>query len=319
MFRYQDFREYNPKALPRLEHFVIAASPQGHGGGPSGIIVAGAVGGDIYITADCSERFASGSGWARMVSGLTEGSSARVVIDAMGSGELERELLRAAGCRSRVDTISSTGAFRRRISMVAALYEQGRIYHNGVGTEDLQRELLQTSPSVQVSSRVEALVLAVEALLSDTAKANMPPVQYVPGPKFSVVPPPFGAVLFYGDGRAVFVEGAAVTPPADVVKVVTVWDQPGPALPNSDGGGVVIPQDDEVEMRRRIVDLATREHREAVQSLTPAQIRAIRRIAWNGETGGAASVRNEIEADALAGDISAVIPPIPLWWIGLDE
>ncbi len=90
----------------------------------------------------------------------------RVIAEANQGGEMVRSILLSAGCDVPVILQHARISKRARALPVAALYEQGRVFHLG-DFKALEDEMLTFGTSAMRGSpdRVDALVWALDALV----------------------------------------------------------------------------------------------------------------------------------------------------------
>lgn len=136
---------------------IIAAGLRRHAGAPD----------TAYLLADASVRGLSPNDWAaKVVSTAERVGASRIVAEANQGGEMVRSILVQAGCARPVILKHARLSKRARALPVAALYEQGRVFHLGQ-FPDLEEEMLMFGTEAMAGSpdRVDALVWALSALL----------------------------------------------------------------------------------------------------------------------------------------------------------
>lgn len=124
-----------------------------------------------YVLADASVRGLSPLDWAsRVVETATRLGASRIVAEANQGGELVRSILMQAGCTVPVLLKHARLSKHARAMPVAALYEQGRVYHLGRFIE-LEAEMCSFATAAQSGSpdRMDALVWAIDTLLVEPA------------------------------------------------------------------------------------------------------------------------------------------------------
>ena len=163
---------------PELDRIVVAVDPPvtGHAGSDAcGIIVAGISLGDAraewrgYVLADRSVQGVSPQTWARRVVEVAqEWEADRVVAEVNQGGDLVETLLRQVDPLLSVEQVRATRSKVVRAEPVAALYEQGRVFHMA-GLGKLEDQLCQMTPQgfegTGSPDRVDALVWAIHALM----------------------------------------------------------------------------------------------------------------------------------------------------------
>ena len=124
-----------------------------------------------YVLADASVRGLSPLDWAgRVVDTAARIGASRIVAEANQGGELVRSILVQAGCTVPVLLKHARLSKRARAMPVAALYEQGRVYHLG-DLAELEAEMCAFATPAQAGSpdRLDALVWAISTLLVEPA------------------------------------------------------------------------------------------------------------------------------------------------------
>jgi len=162
-----------PEALARI---VIGVDPPaGTGGASCGIIAAGLdFEGNCHVLADRSLAGASPSGWAGAAVALFHGLDADcIVAEVNQGGEMVRAVLRQIDGSVPIRTVSATRGKWLRAEPVAALYEQGRVFHARPFPE-LEDEMCSFGPNGlsggRSPDRLDALVWAITDLaLKNTA------------------------------------------------------------------------------------------------------------------------------------------------------
>jgi phage terminase large subunit-like protein len=157
-----------------FERIVVAVDPPAGAGEKSaacGIIVAGLVGerrqGKAWVLADRTVQGLHPSGWAEAVGRAYEEFEAdRVVAEANQGGEMVRTVLQLFGAELPITLVHARRAKRVRAEPVAALYEQGRVFH-ACPLPELEDQMCQFGSSAMSASpdRLDALVWAIWSLL----------------------------------------------------------------------------------------------------------------------------------------------------------
>lgn len=180
-------------ASPELDRVVVAVDPPVTGGPRSdecGIVVAGAVTrGPVqdwraFVLADCSVSAASPAGWAAAAIRAMERFGAdRLVAEVNQGGDLVEEVIRQVDPLVPVRKVRATRGKAARAEPVAALYEQGRVYHCGdLGAleEQLCAMTAQGYAGKGSPDRLDALVWALSDLMIEpAAKWRRPRVRAV--------------------------------------------------------------------------------------------------------------------------------------------
>lgn len=177
------FTEYDANPAGDMQRVVVAVDPavtSGEDSDETGIIVAGRTGERGYVLADYTCR-KSPDGWARAaVAAYHDHKADRIVAEANQGGDLVKTVLRTVDPSVPVKLVRATRGKRVRAEPVAALYEQGRVFHRSVFPE-LEDQLVTWTPDSPTSpDRLDALVWALTDLdLSRPAK-----VRGVAAPRF---------------------------------------------------------------------------------------------------------------------------------------
>lgn len=155
----------------RLLRVVIGVDPAAstsEGADETGIIVAG-IGWDrcAYVLDDLSGKL-SPDGWGRRVVDAYHAWEAdRVVIETNMGGQMAEHVIRTVEPRVPIKGVRATRGKAVRAEPVAALYEQGRVFHVRPFLE-LEDQLCTFNPSdppAKSPDRMDALVWAINELL----------------------------------------------------------------------------------------------------------------------------------------------------------
>lgn len=172
------------RVAPELDRIVVAVDPPvtGHNGSDAcGIVVAGVVYGEgtteCYVLEDASVDAASPDQWAAQVIEAAKRYDAdRVVAEVNQGGDLVEALLRQKEPNLPYRAVRATKGKVVRAEPVAALYEQGRVFHAGRldALEDQMCEMTQKGFMGSGSpDRVDALVWAItDLMLGPTARGT---------------------------------------------------------------------------------------------------------------------------------------------------
>jgi phage terminase large subunit-like protein len=156
-------------AVPDLRRVVVAIDPAGtsdEGADETGIVVAGVgVDGHGYVIADRSARL-SPDGWAhRAVAAYDEFKADKIVAETNYGGDMVISTIRTVRPRINVQKVTASRGKAIRAEPVAALYEQGRVYHHG-SLPELEDQMCQWTPLDGTSpDRLDALVWALTDLM----------------------------------------------------------------------------------------------------------------------------------------------------------
>lgn len=163
------------QAPGRFDEIVVGLDPPaGSSGAACGIVVAGRLGDVAWVLEDASVEKASPMTWARRVSRAVEAHGAdAVVAEVNQGGEMVGEMLRMALCKAPVRAVRASTSKLARAAPVAALYEQGRVFH-AARFALLETELMgMGTPGVRASpDRADALVWAISDLLLGTGRGR---------------------------------------------------------------------------------------------------------------------------------------------------
>ncbi len=160
-----------PEAFDRV---VVGVDPTASAAGDAcGIVVVGRLGKRAWVLADQTVTGRSPEGWARRVLETARTFKAQALIAEVNQGgEMVRSVLRAVGWREGEITLKEVRATQgkaARAEPVAALYEQGRVFHTRPFT-GLEEELMALGAEEARGSRwdrADALVWALTALMID--------------------------------------------------------------------------------------------------------------------------------------------------------
>lgn len=159
---------------PELQRIVVAVDPavsKKKSSDETGIIVAGkSAAGFAYVLEDRTIK-ASPNGWAKKtVNGYKKYNADRVVGEVNQGGDMVESTVRTVDSYTSYKAVRATRGKQIRAEPVAALYEQGKVFHVRE-FEKLEDELTSWSPESSNDSpnRLDALVWALtELMLGDT-------------------------------------------------------------------------------------------------------------------------------------------------------
>ncbi len=170
--------------VPALDRVVVAVDPAvsaGAGSDLCGIVVVGAVTQGppadwrAYVLEDASVRASSPSAWAAAVlAAQARHGAERVVAEVNQGGDLVAEVLRQIDPLVPVRSVHATRGKAARAEPVAALYEQGRVFHAarlGALEDQMMQMTAQGYRGSGSPDRVDALVWAVQDLVLGPAAA----------------------------------------------------------------------------------------------------------------------------------------------------
>jgi len=151
---------------------VVAIDPQATNSDESdetGIVVASSYGaGDVKqysVDGDYSGKF-SPNGWATKAMGAYDHHRAdAIVIETNQGGDMAEETLRNAGFKGRIVRVHASKGKYARAEPISALYEQGRVAHQG-SLYLLENQLMEYVPATAKKSpdRLDAMVYALTEL-----------------------------------------------------------------------------------------------------------------------------------------------------------
>lgn len=158
-------------SLPK-SRTVVAIDPQATNSPESdetGIIVASCYGSGnerLYsVDADVSGKF-SPNGWANSaIRAYKEFHAEAIVIETNQGGDMAEDTLRNAGFTGRIIRVHASKGKYARAEPISALYEQGKVSHQG-NLYQVENQLLEYVPATSKSSpdRLDALVWAITEL-----------------------------------------------------------------------------------------------------------------------------------------------------------
>lgn len=155
---------------PKLVRVVVGVDPSG-GGDDIGVIVAAKDSAGMYrVRADRSQSGNKGpANWARAVIGAYQDhKGSRIIAEKNYGGDMVEHTIRSVAHRGRlpVKLVSASRGKALRAEPIVALYEDGRVLHDGEFSE-LEEEMTTwdpNDPSAPSPNRVDALVFALSEL-----------------------------------------------------------------------------------------------------------------------------------------------------------
>ncbi len=169
-------------SLPEMDRIVVAVDPPITGHAKSdecGIIVVGAVTQGpvhdwrVYVLADASLRAASPTSWARVaITAMETWGADRMVAEVNQGGDMVQSVVQQVDPLVPFRAVRAIRGKSARAEPIAALYEQGRVFHaRGLG--DLEDQMCQmTTQGFEGKGspdRVDALVWAIHELVIEPA------------------------------------------------------------------------------------------------------------------------------------------------------
>lgn len=174
-----DILQREPIEWEDLERIVVAIDPAGTANRRSdetGIVVAGIRGQNAWVLHDASGRY-SPMGWAEKAHSLYEMYRADAIVTEVNFGadmveEVIRRYVPSGTVPPRIIKKRASRSKQVRAEPVVALYEQGRVFHDG-NLADLEDEMLTWIPGKGDSpNRVDALVWAITDLLAPSQESR---------------------------------------------------------------------------------------------------------------------------------------------------
>ena len=162
--------------VPDLERVVVAIDPAvtaKEESDETGIVVAGrAEGGEYYVLADYSGKYTPDA-WAEKAITVYELHNAdRIIGEVNNGGDMILHTLRTIHSSVPFTAVHASRGKRLRAEPIAALYEQGKVYHVGA-LPHLEEQMVSWTPDVPGSpDRLDALVWALTEL-SQRGKPNI--------------------------------------------------------------------------------------------------------------------------------------------------
>lgn len=169
--------------IPRLTRTVVAVDPPGKSNSNSdecGIVVAGVdMTGDVhewraYVLEDATVRAAQPTAWAKAaIDSMKRHDAERLVAEVNMGGEMVEAVVRQVDPLVPFRAVHATRGKSMRAEPIAALYEQGRVYHaRGLG--ELEDQMCQMTLAGYTGKgspdRLDALVWALQDLMLEPAK-----------------------------------------------------------------------------------------------------------------------------------------------------
>lgn len=156
------------RAAPDLTRVVVAIDPattSGEDADETGIIVAGkGIDGLYYVLADRSGRMTP-NGWAdRALQAFADFKADRLIAESNQGGEMVSHTIQTKWQNAPINLVHASRGKQARAEPIAALYEQGKVFHVEEFT-DLEDQLCTWTPVDGASpDRLDALVYALAEL-----------------------------------------------------------------------------------------------------------------------------------------------------------
>lgn len=152
-----------------LARVVVAVDPSGSARGDEvGIVVVGRSGQQGHVLADYSGHMSPDTWGRRAVRALHDHQADRIVAESNFGGEMVLLTIRTVDQSTPVTLVHASRGKMVRAEPVAALYEQGRIFHAAPFPELEEQMLTWTQDDPESPGRMDALVWALTDLLVET-------------------------------------------------------------------------------------------------------------------------------------------------------
>ena len=161
--------------FPELTRIYVAADPSvsdGESSAETGIITAGAIGdSSFYVLADSSVRGSVDERSRRIIAQYDSLEADLVIVEDNNGGDWISAALKSVRKNLPVKSIKASRGKQARAEPIAALYEQGRVFH-AMPMPDLEDQLCGWVPDTGEASpdRLDALVWALTALSQERRK-----------------------------------------------------------------------------------------------------------------------------------------------------
>ena len=181
LWRYENLDRLRVSLLPSFKRLVVALDPavtHHVKSDETGIIVAGvSYTGEAYVLEDLSGKYST-LRWAEIaVDAYHRWHADRLVAEVNKGGDLVEKVIRSVDPLISYKGLHASRGKLMRAEPVAALYEQGKVFHVMTGLAQLERQLCtytgdQNEPS---PDRLDALVWALTELMFESSKNSIPP------------------------------------------------------------------------------------------------------------------------------------------------
>ncbi|MCP4953245.1 MAG: DNA-packaging protein [Proteobacteria bacterium] len=166
------------RCVPDLKRLIVAVDPavtNTEKSDETGIVVAGlGDDGNVYVLEDYSGRY-SASQWSQKIIQIYHDHQAdRVVAEVNQGGDLVEQVLRVSDHTVSYKPLRASVGKRQRAEPIAALYEQGRVFHVRGSLRALEDQMTHFVPGQKKSpDRLDALVWAVTELALKRRKVRV--------------------------------------------------------------------------------------------------------------------------------------------------
>ena len=162
--------------IPALERIVVAIDPATTANKTSddtGIMVVGRADTDeYYVLADYSGKYSPDAWAGKAIDAYETHKADRIIGEVNNGGDMVEHTLRTIRGSLPYTAVHATRGKRIRAEPIAALYEQGKVFH-APGLNDLEEQLVSWTPdSTGSPDRLDALVWAMTEL-SQKGKPNI--------------------------------------------------------------------------------------------------------------------------------------------------
>ena len=163
------------RKVPQLIRVVVGVDPaltNNENSDHTGIVVAGIdVLGDYYVLADYTIKGSPLEWGQAVINAYKEHKCDMVVVETNAGGDLVEMNLRAIDRNIPIEKVVATRGKKTRAEPVAALYEQNKVHHIGLGLQKLEDQMCEwvpLDPKQDSPDRVDALVWAITNLIGDS-------------------------------------------------------------------------------------------------------------------------------------------------------
>ena len=165
--------------VPPMERIVVAIDPAvsvSDTSDETGIMVVGrSEDSQYYVLADYSSKYSPDSWAARAIEAYDIHQADRIIGEVNNGGDMVEHTLRTVRGNIPYTAVHASRGKRIRAEPIAALYEQGKVYHVG-GLPILEEQMVSWTPdSVGSPDRLDALVWA----LTDLSQRGKPNVRWI--------------------------------------------------------------------------------------------------------------------------------------------
>lgn len=163
----------DPANLPEMQRIVVAIDPAvtaNENSDETGIVVAGRSGDNFFVLDDASFK-ASPDGWSQKAVSLYHKYEADLcVAEVNNGGDLVQKLIRIVDRNVNYRAVRASRGKMIRAEPVAALYEQGRVFHAGYFPQLEEQMCSFTGDGNQSPDRMDAMVWALTELSTSTGQ-----------------------------------------------------------------------------------------------------------------------------------------------------